>query len=859
MNIQQDVNLNNSPLTSYYMPRARIERIFDRATRCKLVYVIAGAGYGKTRAVHNYIERHTEAVVRWLQLTESDNVGPRYWESLTHSVAFDNPGLAAKLREFGFPDTLARFRQFAEILKTMEHRSHKTYLVLDDFHLIRSKQALVFAERCAHLKISGACVIIISRTEPEINAVSLFAKGMASIITEDELRFKDDEIAEFLKSQDIPFSFRDLPRYVDATKGWALAVKLLSLVLARMPREVDRALEIMKQNVFKLLENEAWDDFPESEKKNLVRLSLMSDLPLTSAHDILDASFVKNSPQLASFMWFDGFIGDYRIHPLYHEFLQSRRDILSDEEKRATYLWAAEWCREKNLYLDAMKYYARSRRFDSMLGILLSYPSKLPYDACVYILDILEELERGGSYRDDRGLLTLISLFIPIMLNGIGRHEEAKRRTLDSVTEWERSGSPSHYGLLYYAYLNLAYIDSFLCTVTHEYNFPGYFKKSADYCKLISKPPAEVTGALALTEIRSFACLVGEGADREEAERFLAASRETAAYIADISYDMYCGYDDLVACELAFFKNQHDAAKNHARAAIIKAREKKQYSIEAMAEQYLLRIAVAEGDHSLTKVILKQLRDHLDNPGFWSRQPLYDLFAGFFFIQIGLPEMTPPWLVVDEKETAPEFRIPVRELIVGVKYHIAVKKYGRALTILCGSYPREPQERFQLGELTLSLLTAVCRFKTGDADGAILDFMGAYALSFDGELEMPFIELGKNLRPLAAAVLKAENCNVPADWIKRVTTKASIYAKKSAVVMYHHQEEKDISETVALSEREREVLSDMYHGLSREEIAVNRYLSVNTVKKILQSIYIKLDANNNIDAVRIAIEQKLIE
>ena len=38
-------------MTENYMPRPRIDRIFDRAARCKLVYVIAGAGYGKTQAV----------------------------------------------------------------------------------------------------------------------------------------------------------------------------------------------------------------------------------------------------------------------------------------------------------------------------------------------------------------------------------------------------------------------------------------------------------------------------------------------------------------------------------------------------------------------------------------------------------------------------------------------------------------------------------------------------------------------------------------------------------------------------------------------------------------------------------------
>ena len=77
--------------------------------------------------IYHYIKRHPDAVVRWLQLTDGDNAGSYYWESLTHNISLDNPNLAAKLREFGFPDTLARFKQFAEILKNAEHCSHKHF------------------------------------------------------------------------------------------------------------------------------------------------------------------------------------------------------------------------------------------------------------------------------------------------------------------------------------------------------------------------------------------------------------------------------------------------------------------------------------------------------------------------------------------------------------------------------------------------------------------------------------------------------------------------------------------------------------------------------------------------------------
>ncbi|MCL2158940.1 MAG: LuxR C-terminal-related transcriptional regulator, partial [Oscillospiraceae bacterium] len=336
------------------------------------------------------------------------------------------------------------------------------------------------------------------------------------------------------------------------------------------------------------------------------------------------------------------------------------------------------------------------------------------------------------------------------------------------------------------------------------------------------------------------------------------AAKKTAPYIAQTAHNMYFGYDDLAACELAFYKNHLKTAKKCAHEAILKARAANQHSIEVMAAFYLFRIASAEGDYAQIKELFKNKDDSPGNPNFWNRRFLYELAIGFLYAHIGLPQMMPSWLLTEEKDSVFEVSIPARELICGAKYYFAAKKYSQALTLLCNSYPRKKQERFLLGELTLMLLSAVARIKTGDEIGAARDFDTAYEKSFDGVFEMPFVELGRELPPLASALRRAGS-KIPDWWLKMIGRKASIYAKKLTVVTNAFKEEQRIKDTVQLSERETEVLNDLYHGLSREEIAANRYLSINTVKKVLQSIFIKLDANNSVDAIRIGLENKLIE
>jgi len=849
-------HINNSVLADRYMPRPRLDGIFDRMARRRLVYCVGGAGYGKSVSVYHYIAKQRDAAVRWMQLTEHDNIGARFWESLTRRVSADNPDLANKLSGLGFPETHTRFKQFADILKSAEHKTGETYLVLDDFHVIRSEQALAFAERCAHLPIPGAHLIIISRQEPAINAVSLFSRNKAGIVTEDDLRFTADETAEYLTFNAIPFNTGDLPRFVGATNGWALALKLLSMMLKKTPCNPNRALAAMKQNIFKLLETEAFGEFPADFQKQLAKVYLIAGLPSVPFNELFpDAPFDRYAPQLSSFIWFDGLFNDYRINPLYLEFLHHKQDMLTESDKQDVYIKAADWCAENGLTLDALGYYAKSGQYGRILNGLLSMPLKPPYDTCEYLLGVFNEIDIENA-DETQAVLLLKHLYIPLLYAGTGDYGEAAKRSMDDVRKWERSGGQNAAFMLYIAYSNLAYIDTYICTVTHVYDAPKYLKKAVGYYKMSDRPVTggeEPTGA---ADIRGFACLVGEGAALAEFDKFLNTARETAVYVSQTYHSMYYGYDDLVNCEINFFKNKLDAAGKYARDAALKAREKKQYGIGMTALYYLLRMAIHDGDYLLTQEILNQMRGHLDIADFWNRQTLYDLYAGSFYAHIGVYDLTPNWIAVDDKE-AGTARIPLRELIVGVRYCLARQKYKQAFAILVNAYPRDPQERFYFGELILLLLLAVTRLKTGDTPGAAADFNKAYDTSFNGVFEMPFIELGRAFKQLAAAA-RQEGYIIGEEWLKTTERKAAAYAKKTAVIAGAFKKDKKIGDEIQLSERERELLNDLYSGLSREEMAATRYLSVNTVNKTLQSLFIKLEANNTADAVRIGIEKRIV-
>jgi LuxR family maltose regulon positive regulatory protein len=116
------------------------------------------------------------------------------------------------------------------------------------------------------------------------------------------------------------------------------------------------------------------------------------------------------------------------------------------------------------------------------------------------------------------------------------------------------------------------------------------------------------------------------------------------------------------------------------------------------------------------------------------------------------------------------------------------------------------------------------------------------------------------MRTLTAAALKEKDYGIPRPWLEKIHKKSSAYAKNLSYVISEYRNFNHLNEKLfTLTYKEKEILVDICHGLSRTEIAYNHNLSVNTVKMLIQTIYTKLGAQNTADAIWIAATLKLVQ
>ncbi|MDR1929653.1 MAG: helix-turn-helix transcriptional regulator, partial [Treponema sp.] len=95
-------NVLLSPGNQIYLVRPQIDLLLEKAVRNSVVIVCAGAGYGKTQAVYSFVRKY-RVLTSWMQLSERDNIGERFWENFIATVTLVNKKAAGKLGKIEFP------------------------------------------------------------------------------------------------------------------------------------------------------------------------------------------------------------------------------------------------------------------------------------------------------------------------------------------------------------------------------------------------------------------------------------------------------------------------------------------------------------------------------------------------------------------------------------------------------------------------------------------------------------------------------------------------------------------------------------------------------------------------------------
>jgi LuxR family maltose regulon positive regulatory protein len=304
--------------------RPRLHDLIDRGTAGLVTLVSAHAGSGKTVLLSSWATAAEPRRVAWLALDRDDNWSPRFWLGVERALA--NAGaLSGRSAKTGGEGLVMR------IAERLDGQVEPVVLVLDDFHEIESPIVQRELQTLLDHAPAGLRVVIATRADPRLRLQRLRLTDDLTEIRAADLAFTLDECGEALEPFAADLALGDVETLHDRTEGWAAGIRLAALSLAS---ESDRAGFLRRfagddRAVADYLLNEILDRQPDRLREFLLRTSV----PDTISADLADALTGRRDggrvlAELAAANFLvSGHAGSeirYRYHGLLLEFLRAQ-------------------------------------------------------------------------------------------------------------------------------------------------------------------------------------------------------------------------------------------------------------------------------------------------------------------------------------------------------------------------------------------------------------------------------------------------------------------------------------------------------------------------------------------------------
>jgi LuxR family maltose regulon positive regulatory protein len=838
--------VHKNPVFTNHLIRQRVNDLLDDAINKPVITVCAGAGYGKTQAVLDFLKQQG-SLFFWVQLSESDNTTIRMWENIIDAIKRVDPVMAEQCRAIGFPDTEDKIEKFINFRN--ETLTNNSYIIVwDDVHLLNEPAAIHFAETIINQFLSTRKMILIGRDLSKINLIALDLKGHVANIRETDLNFTEKELTDYFRKLALTVDSHTQHQIYTDTKGWVFAVNLIARSLERLPNYFGYIRNTFKKNILKLMETESWNTLSEPLKAFLVKLSLIDHLSAELVEILAgeDNTILNELKNANAYIRFDGYFDAYHIHHLFINFLKTKQNQLTEDEKHKTYKTAADWCCQNNFMIDALNYYEKINDYKSIQSIFLLLPLDIPSDVALFAKGIFD---RAPAEAFDR-----VEYFASLHLNAIARLGDVQTyysladsyiRKFTALPESDPIRNDALVSL-YFSFATMRLSTAY----DGNYDFDVYYAKMFDYLTeetFRSLPPVDVPRPPWI----NMATSSEKGAPQKYIEALIRSDKITARFSGGIT----AGADLLAQGELLFYQGKTKAAKPFITNAAENATKRMSYETLHRALFYLLRIAVAEGNSNNAETVLRDLESLLDEKLYHRRYSSYDISLGWFQYILRRPEMFPEWLT---EKFSPYVHASSAENFgnqIKARYHFLTRNF---LPLLSYIKEMKNRESFLYGRIEMLTLEANVFYKMKDKDQAWKSLKHAYDTAAPNDIQIPFIELGKDMRSFIIATLRenpgASCIGIPRTWLESIKHKTISYSKSQSLFINEHQ--KNDNRVKTLTPREKEVLLYLYNGFSQPEIANKLELSVNTIKMITKILYDKLHVHKISDLVRIAAEQK---
>ncbi len=850
-----------------FLPRPRLTGHLDEALRTPLTMVNGAAGAGKSLLVADWVrhlDRQGGPPVAWLTTDAVGDAPGMFWAYLLQAlrVAGVPPGA-----DIGFPADANRLSPAlrSRLAAGLSAREEPVVVVLDEFDRVTSPRIAEQLEFVLHHAGPGLRLVLVTRTEPLLPLHRYRAAGELTEIRDAELAFTPHEAARLMELHGLRLPPAAVRGLVERTRGWAAGLRLSALAAGQSPdpEAYVAEFEADRSTIADFLLAEVLKRQDAGTQELLLRVSVLDRFSPALADAVTGRDDAAG--RLARLSRDNAFVehaghGLYRLHPLFAEILRAHLRMRRPGREPELHLRAAAWLRRSGELAEALGHGAAAGDWEFTAGALVDdlaigqFFTGLRSDAVTGLFARMGRESAGPAPELVRAAGLLARCELDAGLTHLHRAQ-------DELGEYD--GTPDAAAVR----LTCALLEALAARMA------GSPDRAEDAARAAGKLWGAVPEGLLDRHPELTALLLDHlGSARLWAGHF-AQARAALAAVADAAPGAATALprEDSLG-RLALIDHLHGwpgSAEHKAREALAETERfgLPQPSGAGVERLVLAAVAVDRDELGQAQALLDTsagshpaLRDPVLQAGralTAARLHLArgDAEAALKTVQAEVPaEAASPWargeatliaaaahLAEGRTRTAGELlaEVPDEQVACAVgaaRLHLATGRAAEAVRLLDRVRPEE--RAGPAVTVRAALVRAQAAHEAGDGATARRLVARALAQARRELLRRPFREAGPWLRPYLGTASS-----------RRLAPGTGPSPRRPGPPPPLVEE---------LSGRERDVLRRLAMAMSTEEIAADLYVSVNTVKTHLKSVYRKLSVNRRNEAVRRARDLDLL-
>jgi LuxR family maltose regulon positive regulatory protein len=853
-----------------YLRRQRLVDHLDQALRTPLTLLNGSAGAGKTLLAADWAAGLRQPAA-WLTVAVGDRRPGVFWAYVVQALRSCG---ALRPGQVGIPADASRVDGglLAALAAELSEGDRPVVLVLDEYDRMTAPEVAEQLEFVLHHAGRGLHLVLVTRTEPLLPLHRYRAAGELTEIRAAELAFTPEEAVALLELHGLSLPVPAARALVDRTRGWAAGLRLSALAAGESsdPERYLKEFEADRSAIADFLLAEVLKGQTEETQDLLLRVSVLERLCPGLANALTGRTDAE--PLLAGLHRANAFVeylghSWYRLHPLFGEILRTHLRVRLPGLEPELHQRAARWLRRRGFLPETLTHGAAAGDWDFAAGALIDDLAIGQFFTGLRSDDLAQLFSRTGpgarSPATDlvRAARDLARYDVD---RGLARLRHAEERLASDAFEPGPDPAPDRAA----AQLSCALLEALAARLT---GCPPRAEKAAEAAdELWQEIPAQLLDehpeirALLLTHLGSARLWAGRFEQARAALTTVAGTPGGASTVLPREEAM--GHLAL----LDYLNGWLGRAERRALAAVSEAERVGLPQPSGSGIERLVLAAVAVDRHELDRA--QALLDETARLPSGARDPVPAAGRALATARLLLARgkaraaveaaapavsaaVTSPWAAGHEAlvasaahlaagrpdKAAEALRNVPRDqpacAVQAAAIQLAAGRPGAAMDLLDGIHTQG-----RTGPaVTVRAALVRAQAAEGAGDAATARRLVAQALldARRERLRRPFLDAGTWIRPFLATASLHE---LAVGWLTPGPPRGSERPGPEPLT--------SLPVAVELTGREHDVLERLARMMSTEEIAADLYVSANTVKTHLKSVYRKLAVNRRGDAVR---------